>query len=108
MGHVMVAAVRKIRLLRQHVGESTRLQGRQLFLGKCRDSFHDLSLRLAREYHLSSFVSHRKDGTRRRRIETEGTSNFGMQNLRIVEWCHPPALHDAYKTILAFDGGFIA
>src|ERR1700735_923092 len=108
MGHVMVAAVRKIRLLRQHVGESTRLQGRQLLLGKCRDSFHDLSLRLTREYHLSPFVSHWKDGTHRRRIQTEGASNFGIPKLRIVEWGHPPALHDAYETILAFDGGFIA
>src|SRR6202021_3779334 len=65
-------------------------------------------LRLAPEYHLSPFVSHRKDGARRRRIETEGASNFGIPKLRIVEWGHPPALHDAYETILAFDGGFIA
>jgi hypothetical protein len=24
------------------------------------------------------------------------------------EWAHPPSLHDAYETILAFDCGFIA
>src|SRR5579863_7225871 len=108
MGNVVVAAVGKVRLFRQHVGERTGLQGRQLFLGKCRDSIHDLSLGLTREYHLSPFVSHGKDGTRRGRIETEGASNFGVPKLRIIERSHPPSLHDAYETILAFDGGFIA
>src|SRR5579863_539768 len=104
MGNVVVAAVGKVRLFRQHVGERTGLQGRQLFLGKCRDSFHDLSLGLTRQYHLSPFVSHRKDGTYRGRIETEGTSNFGVPKFRIIEWSHPPSLHQAHEAVLALYG----
>src|SRR6202034_78092 len=108
---VVVAIVGEVLVLGQHVGDGSRLQRRQLLLYECLDAVDDLSFRLTGQYHLRSFVRHRQDGAGRRRIEADRTSNLTGPKINrqfTIEWAHPSSLHDAYETILAFDGSFIA
>ncbi len=100
----------KVLFLRHHVGHGSRFQRGQFVLYECLDAVDDLSFGLTGQYHLRSFVRQRQDGAGSRRIEADRTSNFRVPKNRefTIEWAHPPSLHDAYETILAFDGSFIA
>src|SRR5271169_5322623 len=87
------------------------VHGRQPLLDECLDAVDDLSFGLTGQYHLRSFVRQRQDGAGSRRIEANRTSNSRVPKIGgilTVDWAHPPSLHDAYETILAFDRGFIA
>ena len=75
------------------------------------DAVDDLSFGLTGQYHLRSFVRHRQDGAGSRRIEADRTSNFRVPKISgiiAIDWAHPPSLHGAYETILAFDCCFVA
>src|SRR5260370_1362320 len=108
---VVVVVIGKILFFRHHVAHGSRLQGRQFLLYECLDAVDDLSFGLTGQYHLRSFVRQRQDGAGSRRIVADRASNFRVpkiSGISTIEWAHPPSLHGAYETILAFDCGFIA
>src|SRR5258705_4203190 len=108
---VVLAAIGKVLFFRHHIAHGSRLQGRQLLLHECLDALDDLSFGLTGQYHLRSFICQRQDGAGSRRIEADRASKFGVPKISgilTIEWAHPSSLHGAYKTILAFDCGFIA
>src|ERR1700688_2504809 len=108
---VVAAAIGKVLFFRHHVAHGSRLQGRQLLLYECLDAVDHLSFGLTGQYHLRSFIRHRQDGPGSRRIEAERASKFRVPKVVskiTIEWAHPPSLHSACESILAFDGGFVA
>jgi len=112
MCHPVVATViREVLVLRHHVRHGSRLQRRQSLLYEFLDAVDDLSFRLTGQYHVRSFIGHRQNGAGSRRIEADRTSKFRVPEISrqfTLEWAHPSSLHDAYESILALDGSFIA
>src|SRR5579864_7038290 len=71
---VVAVAIGKVLSFRHHVAHGSGLQGWQLLLDECLDTLEDLSFGLTGQRHLRSFVGHRQNGARRRRIKAERTS----------------------------------
>src|SRR5580658_2533502 len=108
---VVAATIAKVLVFRHHVAHGSRLQRRQVFfLVRGFESIDDLRFRFPSQNHLRPLIRQRQDGSRGRRIKADRTSNFRVPKISgilAIEWAHPPSLHDAYPTLLAFDGSLI-
>src|ERR1700685_326719 len=108
---VVVGAIVKVLFFRHHVGHGSRLQGWHPLLYECLHTFEDLSFGLTGQYHLRSFICNWQDGADGQRVVADRPSKFRVPKAVgkiTLEWAHPPSLHSAYDTILAFDCAFIA
>src|ERR1700757_4720242 len=105
----MTIVIGEISFLRHHVTHRAGFERWQFtFFERCLVALDDLSLCSPCQHHLCSLNSGRQDGSSCRRIETDRTANFGIPKFRSVGRRHPPSLDYTYKTILTFDGSFVA
>src|SRR5215469_9350821 len=99
----------EIGFLGHHVTHGTWFKRRQLASFECSlVSVDDLSSRFPRQHHLCPLVSSRQNGSRGRRVEADWAANLRVPKLPSIGRGHPATFDQAYKSILAFDGCFIA
>src|SRR5579871_4641606 len=104
-----MTVISEISFLRHHVTHPAGFEWRQFTLvERCLVARDDLILGAPCQHHLCSLQSSRQHGSRSRRIETDRSANFGVPKFLSVGRRHPPSLDNTYKTILAFDGSFVA
>src|SRR5215831_16111441 len=101
--------VGKVGLLRHHVTHGAGFECSQFSFSERRfRGLKDLSYRSPGKRQLRPLVGDRQNRSRGRRIETDGTPKFGVPKLRRAGRRHPRSLDYTDKTILTFDGRFVA
>src|SRR5215472_5126843 len=109
MRHVVVPFVGQIGRFRHHVGHSAAFEVRQLFILERRlERRDDLRLGTTGHHHLGAQILDRQYRTRSLGVQTHGVPHLRVPEFGPAKRHHPSSIHNADKTILAFNRCLVA